>query len=122
MKKGFTLIEVIAVIALLGIIIAIVYPLMDGVMNKNTTKLYNNQIKNIEYNAENYFQANAFSYDLSKDFAICVSIDDLYKGGYITSNDLKDPRDNSTLTGKIKIEYNSGTGKATYNYDTNCSV
>ena len=54
MKKGFTLVEVLGVIAVLGLVIGIIYPLMDEVLSNNANKLYQNQIESLEHQAENY--------------------------------------------------------------------
>lgn len=40
MKKGFTLIEIIAIIILLSVIVLITYPVINNLITENKEKLY----------------------------------------------------------------------------------
>ena len=76
-KKGFTLIEVIGVIAILGIIGMVVFPIITGIISENGKTLDSNQEKMIISATKNYVSANAF-----KDIT-CVSVSTLMDEGYM---------------------------------------
>ena len=120
MKKGFTLVEVLGVIAVLGLVVGIIYPLMDEILSNNANKLYENQIKSLEHQAENYFNSKINEYDLSKDFTLCITIDELYKAGLLTTNEIKNPIDNTNLQGEIKVTYQTTNSNPTYKYSDRC--
>ena len=115
MKKGFTLIEMLAVIALLGIIGAISYPIVTREINKSKEKTYNTQIKYIEGAAKRWAIKNddLLPYDNS---AITISTETLKKKGFLENNKIIDPRNNKTITGCVEIIYDSEYNQHTYNY------
>ena len=47
MKKGFTLVEVLAVITIIGVLALIVVPGVDSILKSNRDKLYESQINSI---------------------------------------------------------------------------
>lgn len=58
-KKGFTLVEVLAVICILGALVAIAVPSVIFVSNKLKTKMYCTKLETIESSAKLYGQDNA---------------------------------------------------------------
>ena len=120
MKKGFTLIEMLAVIALLGIIGAISYPIVTREINKSKEKTYNTQIKYIEGAAKRWAIKNddLLPYDNS---AITISTETLKKKGFLENNKIIDPRNNKPITGCVEIIYDSEYNQHTYNYKASCT-
>lgn len=94
-KKGFTLVEILAVIVILAIITTIATVTFTSVKKKSLQRQYNAQITNIELQAEKY-ASNIF---LSGNYA------------YITVNDL-------VVKGLIDSE--NGIVKSPYNTIINC--
>ena len=120
-NKGFTLIELIAVVAILGLIALIVYPAITSVIRNSRESAYNDQVKVIEKAAQEWSIDNANT--LPDDGTVYrVSVDTLTDEGYISAEDVKDPRDSSkNLTGNVEIKYDSSIHQFTYNYVDNSS-
>ena len=79
-KKGFTLIEVLAVIGLLSIVIIIAVPSITNLRNKSLEQVEKNQIKAIESAAIFYAQDNDLKYPIT------ISVEKLISEGYLDSS------------------------------------
>ncbi|CCY28305.1 MAG: prepilin-type N-terminal cleavage/methylation domain-containing protein [Acholeplasma sp.] len=85
MKKGFTLVELLGVVVLLGIIATIVVTIVDRSLKENRKNAYNIQINSIVENTKNYFADNPeLLPDLSQSYTITLG--DLKEKGYITKD------------------------------------
>ncbi|MDD2378219.1 MAG: prepilin-type N-terminal cleavage/methylation domain-containing protein [Bacilli bacterium] len=110
MKKGFTLIEVIAIIVILGIIGIIIVPTLTDTLASSRQKVRENQIETLEkaadkwvlYN-ENILNANNGYYELQ--------LYELVESGLIKSEDIIDPTTNENLEGYIIIEWQDFTNQ-----------
>lgn len=70
-KKGFTLVELLSVIIILGIIIAIAYPIVNNTLDSNRLTLYKEQEKRLEeaakkYINEQYIKSDETTYTIEK--------------------------------------------------------
>ena len=122
MNKGFTLVELLAVIILLSVIALITTISTSSTINKSKTKLTEIQIQKIEKAAEVYYlneaiNENNYDYEETK---TCVNVEYLIENDYIEENELINPKDYNKMLGSVKIRYESGI--YTYNYkDTECN-
>ena len=105
-RKGFTLIELIATIALLAIIVMIAVPIVNGVIQKN--KRDNCQIlrNNIIRAAELYVSDN--KYDLSWS-ANQITIHKSQYGEYLNSS-IKNPCTNEEYSEDIIVTFKKNSG------------
>lgn len=118
MKKGFTLIELIAVVAILGLIALIVYPSINSVIKSSQDDSYESQTKIIEKAAQAWALDNVNL--LPKDEVTVVCVSQLVEGGYISNEDVKDPRDTEKeLSGGVEISYKSKQYIYEYNDEAN---
>lgn len=108
MKNGFTLVELLAVIAILGIIMAITFLSVNIILKNSRESLSETQIANVEEAAKVYYLKEGMAIS-----AECVSVSELINNGYIDANEVKDPKTKSTMNGYVKITYESNQ----YNYD-----
>lgn len=103
-KKGFTLVELIAVVVIVAVVIGICVPVFINV-RKN---VLNNQFENVKTRIE----AAAVKYANDTQI-ITVSVGKLIEEGYLTADDQKaiyNPVDNSSLNCKIvEVSLNDGT-------------
>ena len=113
MKKGFTLIEVIAVIVILGIIGLIAVPISNSVVKRSKEKLYNEQIDKIINACKNYILENDDA-DPDQNYTRYVLIEDLKSAGYLGKERLINPKTNKEIEGSIQVTYTNG--KYTYEY------
>lgn len=118
-KKAFTLVELLAVIIILGIIALIAVPTVFKIIDSSKDELYNDQIVQIENAAKRWTVENAYEEKSYK-----VTINELISGGYLEgtkNNKVLDPRDKSEMTGCVIIDYETNTNQYTYKYsDNNC--
>ena len=115
MKKGFTLIELIVVIALIGVIAVMVSTNVFGIMNRSRSSLSSTQINTIEEAAEKWGTINADQMPLD-DSVLSVDINTLADDGFIDSASLENPKNGNKLCGVVEIKYNSSKKQYQYNF------
>lgn len=113
-KKGFTLIELMAVITILVIISLIIVPVIDRNVKKSKDDMYKIQIENIRMAGQGYFFDNILS--RPKAGSHCsVSLQVLVSEGYL-SGDVVNPKNGESF-GDVYIQIkNTGTNKDVFNY------
>lgn len=104
-KKGFSLIELLAALIIMGLILLVVIPATARLLTSNEVKEYNNYFKIIESGAKRYADIKKDDLGGSKDEGcIEVSLDDLIKKEYVKAFDDK----KVTCSGKVRINNNKG--------------
>ncbi len=116
MKKGFTLVEMLAVIVIIGIIATIAFISTTAVANSSKEKAYNTKIASIESAAIKYIQDNPR--EIPSGGTISVSVTDLLDAGYIV-NDKNSAKDNKCPSGSSSCVINP---KDTSKELTTCEV
>ena len=100
-NKGFTLVELLAVIVILAIVSLIAVPSVNGLLRKSRTNMFCKKVESIEaaakYYAQDYADKLTFNNDISS-----VKVATLLEYGYIKEdnkgqNDVKDPRTDADL-------------------------
>ena len=116
-NKGFTLVELLAVIVILLAISMIAIPNITASLEKNKGKLSDSQKKIIVSSAELFISENKNSLSYYSSFmngSCCLSTDTLKNNGYATSEDLKDANGND-ITGFINYANNK------YEFSDSCT-
>lgn len=114
-KKGFTLVELITVIILMGLTITIVFLNIKNIINSSKNKLYEEQINRIITLSKTWAIENTDKIPSAVNEMYHLNIQTLVKEGYLKSNDIKDTRDNSQIEGCVEIIYND-LNNYDYNY------
>ena len=109
-KNGFTLVELLSIVVILGIIVVVALPQISGSIGSKKEKQYNKIVKIVENAGKVYLTEN-----VTRD---SVSIDKLIESDYLTSG-LKNPINNTPLTGCVKKITSDGVTKYKYEVD-NC--
>ena len=104
-KKGFTLVELMSVIVVLGIIIAIAIPVYNAVVKRINEKNYENQVSLIETAGAKYAEDTRYEN---------FFVDDLVKDGYLNAD--KDGNVINPLNGEIMNCYIVRIKKENDNY------
>ena len=116
-NRGFTLVELIAVIAILAVILLLSLGVFTTVQQSVLDSQYNNLIIDIESKAEDYAR------DIGTTDILYINVDFLIKNGYIQADDdnyIYDPRDNSIMNCyKIHIMFADGQYTADFLEDEN---
>lgn len=108
-KKGFTLVELLAIIAVLTIIVLVSAPPLIATLKKDTNLTYESNIQDILLAASSFNSIHEGKMEQ-------VSVADLKKEGYITSN-IINPKDNTEMNGCVYFE----DGNYTY-YEKTCTT
>ena len=117
-RKGFTLVELLAVFVVLGIIAAITIPAIGGIIHSSKENVYTKQIETLKNTAKTYMASNSKDLPKTTDEAKCISLEQLKKEGILKKENIRDPRkSNEYLDGGILVRYNGV--KYTYEYMEN---
>ncbi len=110
MKKGFTLIELIAIIVVIGVLGVITMPVVSNVIVKNQEKAHNAQITFIE-NATKMWAVYNTVYDTEY-----VTVQELIDGGYIEQDKILDPATKKDMVGCVKVTFNETYNQYEYKF------
>ena len=122
MKKGFTLIEMLAVIVILAIVSLIIFPEVNKVINSSKEKGYKAQIDNlINATKKLVVKDTTILPPVGSDVIKCVTFTSLKNAGEIDTDVIYDPRENNRqITGYITIRYSNEYQSYTYAYSEDC--
>lgn len=130
-NKGFTLVELLAVIVILGILAVVAVPNVNSLMNKSKNNMFCKKVESIESAAKYYAQDNLSNLATEDENVIAnkIPIRLLVEKGYLKKDDdnctigvncVTDPRDKSSLDNNyidIYSENNRFYGRYLYNSD-----
>lgn len=103
-RKGFTLIEILAVIAILSILISAVSISVIEIRKKMNNRLYNTKISLIESAAILWGEDNEYELSLEENECENILVDDLVTEGYLKydkDNKVINPKDDSSMNNGI---------------------
>jgi len=120
MKKAFTLVELIAVIILLGLLGLIIYPTVNGVINNNKNKLHDKQIEELIRHGNTYATSNIGSLRATNGSRNIVTFKDLYYAGIINDQTIIDPKTDEVLDGCLALTWNENRNSFDIEYTTDC--
>lgn len=119
MNKGFTLVELLAVVIILGILGLITVPTVSTIIDSSKERAKTAQIEEVKKAAKNWVADNLSS--ISEDKTTYVSITTLIETGFIEAEEVKDPtKKNTNLDGCIAISYSEEVSNYIYEYTTDC--
>lgn len=118
-NRGFTLIELIVVVAIIALLSLVLTPNVISLINKNKVNSYNDTIKSIEMAAASYVSDNRYSLGITcTDNEKYVSLETLVKAGNLSNIPTNPCTDkffkNSDL---VKITYDCTTKQYSYSFD-----
>lgn len=103
-RKGFTLIEILAVIAILSILISAASISVIEIRKKMNNRLYNTKISLIESAAILWGEDNEYELSLEENECENILVDDLVTEGYLKydkNNKVINPKDDSSMNNGI---------------------
>ncbi len=143
-KQGFTLVELLAAIVILGLIVTIVYPVIISTIHSSEKKAHDSQVKIVEEAIKLYYLEHVSELkdlDENGEVAGCtgdfvnalnsspVSIDTLVEQGYISDNELRednnghkrliDPCTDEPIQGTISVKWICNMKQYEYKFDAN---
>lgn len=118
-KKGFTLVELLAVIVILAVILTIAVPNMFKIINKSKEDTYNNQVTMIIDAAKKYVVTEEVTVAVSP--GTCINLSAIVTAGYLEKTP-KNPKTGVDMAGSVTAIKDGTTGNYTYTYsDTACT-
>lgn len=111
-KKGFTIIELAAVVILILVIMGLVAPNLIQISKDRKVDLYNSKISKIEANATTWGQRHL---DLLSDKCTCIKVQTLIDGLFIAGEDTEKKYIYNPINNESMNNYNICV---TYNYQT----
>ena len=119
MKRGFTLVELLAVLILLGVVSLIAIPSIGKILNRSREKARESTKNELIKAAKNYYADNIR--ELPEDGSHkCLSVSEIEENGYISNDDIVDPTTEEKLTGYVKIYFDNTYNQYTYEYVKSC--
>lgn len=117
-KKGFTLVELLAVIVLLLVIISITVPIVTNIINNSTNSTYRSQVNKI-LSATYDFSLKNSEFLPNYNEKTFITVSHLQKTGYISTT-IINPKTNEPFSNDLVISIkNVGSN---YKYDNNNSI
>lgn len=120
MKKGFTLVEIMAVILILGVILVIAIPTFNKVVEESKNKLYKNLNETVVKTTKTYATENAFLMPTEEGESVEVTVNELISTGYL--KELKNPGDKEDTCNGYVIITRLADEQYAYNPHINCST
>ena len=123
MKKGFTLVELLAVIVILAAVSVIVFPAITTFVTKSKENLYEVQVKDIELASSKWELENKDLLDSYHINSVYLDLSVLQKEGFLESGKIENPKTGEDMNGCVEIKYNDNTSQyhEVY-YDVTCEV
>ena len=121
MKKGFTLIEVLAVIVILGLLIAIISPVVNNLLGDSEDVLSDKQVDSIVKASKKYMVEHSELLPEKSD-STAIYISDLIDNGVIDNDEVIDPKTKEEMNGCVVVNYNENFNQYEYNYRDDCSI
>ena len=121
-KKGFTLIEIIAIIILLSVIALITYPIINNLITDSKDELYDKQISELVRLSNTWVTKNITKLKMTDGYTYNLSFDELYEQGFVSDEQVKNPKTGQNLSGCMKVIYNSSNNGYDVSYDESCTT
>ena len=99
MKKGFTLIEMLGIIAVLAVVLLVTFPVLNNSLKKMQEDKNKNFMNNLKISAEAYAQTTQNN-SLKDKGSITITIKDLYEAGLLKGQNNIDMNDKIIVTKK----------------------
>ncbi len=110
-KKGFTMVELLASLAIMLLLAIVVIPNINAMRQKTLKQTYDSRVKQVQVAAKEWAGDNLVSVpsNVSRDYStqrycdndcVCISINELIRGGYLAG----DKNEKKTLTNPITNE------------------
>ena len=117
-KRGFSLVELLAVITIIAIIAVITIPVVTKTINHSKQSIYDRQKEAVERASENWFLK--YGDELDENHQAIVTLQYLINQGYLKDDQVTNSKTGESLTGCVVITYSSNQYQ--YNFsENNCS-
>lgn len=121
MKKGFTLVELLGTITILGVIMLIVSPIARNIIESSKEELYEVQVANIEDALKNWVVDNSRLLPENEGETITITLGQLKAGGYVEA-ELRNPKNNKCFGNDMLLTVTRHQKNYIYNVEDESST
>ena len=121
MKKGFTLVELLGTITILGVIMLIVAPIARNIISDSKEELYEVQVSNIEDALKNWVVDNSRLLPENEGETITITLGQLKAGGYVEA-ELRNPKNNKCFGNDMLLTVTRHQKNYIYNVEDESST
>ncbi len=116
MKNGFTLIEILAVIVILGVIAVITIPKIQDSLYSSQDEAFSFLITEIENKANDYINDSNLTSEIKPGIPLDIYLKTLVDNGYLEAKDIVDPRskDNTINLNTSYVRFTLESGIVVY--------
>lgn len=115
-SKGFTLVEILAVITIIGLLSLIVIPSIDAIIKSSKDDTYEVQINLILAGLENWAAANVFELPSVENGVETITLGELKTSGFIDV-DIRNPKTDECFRNDIVLKITKKNNKYKYEVD-----
>lgn len=116
MKRGFTLVELLAVIGILGILISLTAVTYNDSLKRARQQAYDRQVATIIGLGRDWSLKNSELLVKDEKTPTIVMLSRLINEGYVNNNKIIDPKTEEEMTGCVVITWNSTYQQYEYAY------
>ena len=117
-KKGFTLVELLAIIVILAVIALIATPIVKKSIDNSKNQALKETINSIERAAYNYGYQNDIGYDTNYKK---LTLDELISKGFL-KGDIINPVTNEKMNGCVLYRWNETNNQYEFKYNEECKI
>lgn len=118
--RGFTMLELIAVILILGVVTLITVPTVNKIIENSKKNLLNEQIERIEKTAKTYMAEQMEIDPSNANASYLINIKDMQDKGYLSNDDILNPLSEEEMDGCVIVKHINATDKYEYEYNDEC--
>lgn len=102
-KKAFTLVELMGVLVIIGVLSAVLIPVISNVLKENKEKAYQSQLQNITLAAKNFVSDNRFLMPEEEGESISITLGQLKRTGYAVHS-IVNPKTKEEISNCLQID------------------
>ena len=114
-KRGFTLVEVLGVIVVIGLISFLIVPKVANTIFNSKEVAYKTQVETIENAARKYGIENDLLYPKEGEKKY-IAVKDLVSVGQLSNKEIINPKTGNEMSGYVEVKYNIDYQQYEYNY------
>jgi prepilin-type N-terminal cleavage/methylation domain-containing protein len=115
MKRGFTLIEIIASLVIISLLVLVTVPITTNIIQSQKEKAYQEQVKLLLIKSQDWAIANEAKLSYSYNYYLKPS--KLLEENFVEQDIIKDPRTSTELSGCVVIGYMDSNKQFGFNYN-----
>ena len=113
MKKAFTLVELLAVITIIGVLSLIIIPNVNNIIKDSKNKTYEIQLDLILTNLENWAADNIFSLPSNEGEYVTITLGELKTKGY-SDIEIRNPKNDMCFSNEMVLKVTKKNNKYDY--------